>query len=132
VTFNHGVQGSNPCGLTKSIKDLFQICQSRKIVYACNVSATVLPVRKRRNALDQENEHVLALVSARAKAVAERRRVAEALTADHKRGHTEETLETFVKLQDTIEAIDRALADEERMAKRDAVGSRPNVGFTGL
>lgn len=78
------------------------------------------------------NEHVQALVSARAKAVAERRRVVEALTADHKRGHTEETLETFVKLQDTIEAIDRAVADEERMAKRDAVGTRPSVGFSGL
>jgi hypothetical protein len=53
-------------------------------------------------------------------------------TADHKRGHAEETLETFVKLPDTIEALDRAAADEERMAKRDAASARPNVGFTGL
>ena len=73
--------------------------------------------------MDHENKHVKALVAARLKAVAERRLLAEALTADYRRGHTEETLETFVKLQEMIEAIDRAIADEERMADPDAAGT---------
>ena len=81
--------------------------------------------------MDTENAHVNALVAARIKAVSERRRVTETLTADHRRGQTEETLETFVKLQDTIEAIDRAIADEKRMANPDA-GHTPGFGFTGL
>jgi hypothetical protein len=81
--------------------------------------------------LDTENAYVKALVAACIKAVAERRRIAEALKTDYRRGHSEETLETFVKLQDTIEAIDRAIADEERMANPDAAHT-PGFGFTGL
>jgi hypothetical protein len=82
--------------------------------------------------LDPDNEHVKALVAARLKTVAERRLIAEALKTDYRRGRSEETLETFVKLQETIEAIDRAIADEERMAKLDAAGTPPRVGFSGL
>ena len=81
--------------------------------------------------MDTENAHVKALVAARLKTVAERRLIAEALKADYRRGHTEETLETFVKLQDTIEAIDRAIADEVQIASREA-GTGPSFGFTGL
>ena len=80
--------------------------------------------------MDLENEHVKALVAARLMTVTERRQVADALTESYKRGHTENMLEIFVKLQDTIEAIDRAIADEERIAKRDAESTRSNVGFT--
>ena len=82
--------------------------------------------------MDQENQHVKALVAARLKAVAERRLTAEALKTDYRRGHTEDTLEKFVKLQETIEAIDRAIADEERMASSDAAHTQARVGFSGL
>jgi hypothetical protein len=81
--------------------------------------------------LDTESTHVKALVAARIKAVAERRLIAEALKTDYRRGYSEEPLETFVKLQETIEAIDRAIADEERIANPDAAHT-PAVGFTGL
>ncbi len=81
--------------------------------------------------MDTENAHVKALVAARVKTVAERRLMAEALKTDYRHGHSEETLETFVKLQEAIEAIDRAIADEERMANPDAAHT-PGIGFTGL
>ena len=71
--------------------------------------------------LDTENAHVKALVAARTKTVADRRLIAEALKTDYRRGRSEET----------IEAIDRAIADEERMANPDAAHT-PGIGFTGL
>jgi len=103
-------------------------------------SASLVAIRESRLAgreakeapLDPDNEHLKALVAARLKTVAERRLIADALKTDYRRGHSEETLETFVKLQETIEAIDRAIADEERMAKLDAAGTPPRVGFSGL
>jgi hypothetical protein len=43
VTFNHGVQGSNPCALTRKIKDLGQNRLLWKFARVCIVSATPLP-----------------------------------------------------------------------------------------
>jgi hypothetical protein len=42
VTFNHGVVGSNPAGLTNKIRGLSQSDQIRKLACVCTVSATAL------------------------------------------------------------------------------------------
>jgi hypothetical protein len=46
-----------------------------------------------------------------------RRQIADALGEDYKRGHTENMRDQLVNLQNTIEAIDRALADEDQLEK---------------
>jgi hypothetical protein len=48
--------------------------------------------------------------------VAERRDVARALTEKYKRGQTNEMRELLVQIQTTIDAIDRAIADEKNIA----------------
>ena len=58
------------------------------------------------------HEHLKPLQAARDLLVAERRNAAEELAKDYKRGHTERMRELFVSLQQTIDAIDRAIADE--------------------
>ena len=52
-------------------------------------------------------------------AVKARREVAVTLTENFRRGHTEDVRDLFIRLQDTIEAIDRAILDEERIATND-------------
>jgi hypothetical protein len=62
-----------------------------------------------------QNDHLKKLHAARMQAVKGRREVADILTENFRRGHTEDVRDLFIKLQDTIEAIDRAILDEERM-----------------
>jgi hypothetical protein len=62
-----------------------------------------------------QNDHLKNLHAARMQAVKGRREVADTLTENFRRGHTEDVRDLFIKLQDTIEAIDRAILDEERM-----------------
>jgi len=57
-------------------------------------------------------EHAQKLRAARAQMVRDRRDIADALAREYQPGHTERMRETFVSLQQTIEAIDRAIADE--------------------
>jgi antitoxin (DNA-binding transcriptional repressor) of toxin-antitoxin stability system len=71
-----------------------------------------------------ENEHVAKLVAARSRMVTERREVASALTEKYKRSHTDNMRELLVQIQATIEAIDRAIADEKNMASAPV---RPGV-----
>jgi hypothetical protein len=52
--------------------------------------------------------------------VAERREVASALTEKYKRGHTDDMRELLVQIQATIDAIDRAIADEKNIASAHA------------
>jgi hypothetical protein len=56
--------------------------------------------------------HVKQLVAAREKLVADRRELAEALAKPFERGHTD-SRDKFVAVQMAIEAIDRALQDEQ-------------------
>jgi hypothetical protein len=61
-----------------------------------------------------ENEHIKNLISARDKEVADRRDVAAAMAAQHQRGHAEDMREAIILIQNAIEVIDRAIADERR------------------
>ena len=64
----------------------------------------------------QDNEHITNLIAARDKEVAHRREVAGALAAKHQRGHPDDLRETVVRIQNAIEAIDRAITDERQLA----------------
>jgi hypothetical protein len=65
--------------------------------------------------MTQENEHFRTLVAARNRELEHRRDVAKVLAEKYNRGHTEKW-ELFISIQSTIEAIDRALADEGQLA----------------
>jgi hypothetical protein len=64
----------------------------------------------------QENEHIRTLIAAREREVAHRREVANGLVEKHQRGHVQDMREAIVQIQNAIEAIDRAIADEKLIA----------------
>jgi hypothetical protein len=68
-------------------------------------------------------EHAKQLSAAREKLVAERRQLAETLAKPHERGQTDVRAH-FVAIQETIEAIDRALHDEQPAKEPALPGSR--------
>ena len=73
-----------------------------------------------RKIIANENEHLAKLTAARSRLVTERRDVASALTEKYKRSHTDDMRELLVQIQATIEAIDRAIADEKNIASAHA------------
>ena len=66
--------------------------------------------------MSEDNEYVLKLIAARDREVAHRRHIAELLAEKHDRGDTENMREAFIKLQDAIEAIERAVWHERYIA----------------
>jgi hypothetical protein len=64
----------------------------------------------------QDNEYVQKLIAARDREVTHRRDIAEALAEKHNRGDTENMREAFIKIQDVIEAIERAVWHERYIA----------------
>jgi hypothetical protein len=66
---------------------------------------------------DVKNEHVRKLTAARDRATKDRRELAKALSNPYKSGQTEQLREVFIVVQKMIEAVDRALEDEKRIAK---------------
>jgi hypothetical protein len=70
--------------------------------------------------LDHDNPHLKDLRAARAQAVAERRSVSKALSEGYKGSHTENMRAGLITVQNAIEAIDRAIADEERLMRESA------------
>ena len=60
----------------------------------------------------QDNEYVQKLIAARDREVAHRRDIAEVLAEKHNRGDMENIGEAFIKIQDVIEAIERAVWHE--------------------
>ena len=64
----------------------------------------------------QQNEHIRKLIAARDREVEQRRNVADALAKAYERGETERMREVFINLQNTIEAIERAIQHEEMLA----------------
>jgi septal ring factor EnvC (AmiA/AmiB activator) len=72
-------------------------------------------IKTERGRMDQD-KHVEHLNDFRAAIVDERRRLAKALSA--KKSRTEKARKDFIETQETIEAIDRALADERDVASR--------------
>jgi hypothetical protein len=77
--------------------------------------------------MDRDNEHIEKLIAAREVVVTQRRNAATALSRPYERGHAEDTKQAFMTVQATIEAIDRALADERQIASRPALV--PTAGF---
>jgi hypothetical protein len=72
-----------------------------------------------------ENEHIQKLIAARSAMVKARRDVANALIEPYTRGHTENMRTQFVELQSAIEAIDRAIGDENHLQSNP--DQRPGV-----
>jgi hypothetical protein len=70
---------------------------------------------------DRVNE----LAAARKVLVADRRALALALGEPYKRHHSENMRKAFMDVQETIETIDRAIRDEDRM-----VSPGQQAGFT--
>jgi hypothetical protein len=68
--------------------------------------------------MDQDNEHIKKLIAAREVVVTQRRTAADALSRPYERGHAQDMKQVFVVVQATIEAIDRALADERQIASK--------------
>jgi DNA-directed RNA polymerase subunit F len=64
----------------------------------------------------QDNEYVQKLIAARDREVVHRRDIAERLAEKYNRGDTENTREAFIKIQETIEAIERAVWHERYVA----------------
>ena len=64
----------------------------------------------------KENEYIRTLIAARVRELGHRREAAKALAKDYAPGDSEYMRETFVKIQETIEAIERAIADPLRLA----------------
>jgi len=71
-------------------------------------------------------EHVKQLSTAREKLVAERRMLAEMLAKPHERGQAD-VRASFVAVQTAIEAIDRALQDEQPQPTRGPVRTGPKL-----
>jgi hypothetical protein len=64
----------------------------------------------------QDNEYIQKLISARDREVVHRRDIAERLAEKYNRGDTENMREAFIKIQETIEAIERAVWHERYIA----------------
>ena len=75
--------------------------------------------------MDTENEYVKNLSAAREGLIAERRALAGELAKPYERIKTSESREKFIAIQKVIESIDRALADETRIASPKR---RPKAG----
>jgi hypothetical protein len=71
-------------------------------------------------------EHARQLTAAREKLVAERRQLAETLAKPHERGQADVRAH-FVAIQETIEAIDRALQDEQPQPTKGPVVTGPRL-----
>jgi len=78
----------------------------------------------------QDNEYVQKLIAARDREVVHRRDIAERLAEKYNRGDTENTREAFIKIQETIEAIERAVWHERYVAGQKSEPFSP-FGFGG-
>ena len=67
--------------------------------------------------MTKENAHVDKLIAARERMIQDRRNLSEALACEYKSGHTERMRESFIISQNSIEAIDRAIAHETLIAR---------------
>jgi hypothetical protein len=80
--------------------------------------------------MTQENDHIQTLIAARGREIEQRPNAAKTLAQQYVRGDTEYLRENFVKIQETIEAINRAIADEEVIESREPRSSPPTpIGF---
>jgi len=76
------------------------------------------------------NPHVDELQRARDRELAQRREVAKALAQQYEGGRAEEMRDDFIKIQATIEAIERAIAHEEYITSKEPKSFWPQaIGF---
>jgi hypothetical protein len=73
------------------------------------------------------NPHVDELQRARDKELAQRREVARALAQQYEGGRAEEMRDDFIKIQATIEAIERPLAHEEYISSKSQTSFWPQA-----
>ena len=73
----------------------------------------------------EEIGHIRTLIAARVRELEHRRNTGKELAKNYTRGHTENMREAFVEIQDTIEAIERAISHEEYVANQEAKSSSP-------
>jgi hypothetical protein len=66
--------------------------------------------------VDQENEHLKQLSAARRRLTADRRHAAKEIAQDNRRGLNGESCNELILVQNAIEALDRAIADEIQIA----------------
>jgi hypothetical protein len=88
---------------------------------AANIAKLPMLMRKKVDlkeaiTMAQDNEYVQKLIAARDREVVHRRDIAERLAEKYNRGDTENTREAFIKIQETIEAIERAVWHERYIA----------------
>jgi hypothetical protein len=76
----------------------------------------------------EENEHIQTLMAARDRMVNDRRKLAVALSDPHKGGQ-KDIRSAFISLQDTIEAIERAIAHENYIESKKLGPFASPVGF---
>lgn len=65
----------------------------------------------------EENEHVNQLSAARGRLIADRRQAVQEIAGQNRRGLNGDTCDALILIQTTIEALDRALADETKFAR---------------
>ena len=70
-----------------------------------------------------ENEHVKQLSAARGRLIADRRSAATAIADESRRGLNGDSCDALILIQTTLEAIDRALADEAKLAREESKGT---------
>jgi DNA-directed RNA polymerase subunit F len=88
---------------------------------AANIAKLPMLMRKKVDlkeaiTMAQDNEYVQKLIAARDREVVHRRDIAERLAEKYNRGDTENAREAFIKIQETIEAIERAVWHERYIA----------------
>jgi DNA-directed RNA polymerase subunit F len=88
---------------------------------AANIAKLPMLMRKKVDlkeaiTMAQDNEYVQKLIAARDREVVHRRDIAERLAEKYNRGDTENMREAFIKIQETIEAIERAVWHERYIA----------------
>jgi hypothetical protein len=74
----------------------------------------------------QENEHIRKLIEARNREVEQRRNIADALAQAYERGKTE-GMRAFIAIQNTIEAIERAIEHEEDLETEQELAEPPRT-----
>ena len=77
------------------------------------------------------DDHVAALLRAREKLVRQRRSLATSLGEDQHRGHIDDRRSQFIEVQQTLEAVYRAIDDEQTLIRAlrtaDRVRQMPDV-----
>jgi hypothetical protein len=81
--------------------------------------------------MDNENAHLKQLFAAREKEIGRRREIASALAAKYKKGYTENMGKLFTEIENTIEAIERAIEHEKFMASNETPGKYTNPTMFG-